>query len=211
MVVKNIIAEDMPFTKSIFEQFWRSYCKKTIFVVFHFLKFLPYYISTEIQYLEFANYKSTSKNVASSWEALTPSKSRVISPIICCAWPFCLRYAVEATWKYISDNKNKYLLHLLTAPGFLICPNSDFCRSAKRISARLPVYLSCRCSVNNFDFLTPRHFHLSMLGLLRNNCQFITQVGISERLCIVFSCRQIKKNLPLTEFHFDELDWVRIT
>ena len=45
MVVKNIIAEDMPFTKSIFEQFWRSYCKKTIFVVFHFLKFLPIYIS----------------------------------------------------------------------------------------------------------------------------------------------------------------------
>ena len=41
MVVKNIIAEDMPFTKSIFEQFWRSYCKKTIFVVFHFLKFMP--------------------------------------------------------------------------------------------------------------------------------------------------------------------------
>ena len=41
MVVKNIIAEDMAFTKSIFEQFWRSYCKKTIFVVFHFLKFLP--------------------------------------------------------------------------------------------------------------------------------------------------------------------------
>ena len=26
-----------------FWQFWRSYCKKTIFVVFHFLKFLPYY------------------------------------------------------------------------------------------------------------------------------------------------------------------------
>ena len=45
MVVKNIIAEDMPFTKSIFEQFWRSYCKKTIFVVFHFLKFLPKCIS----------------------------------------------------------------------------------------------------------------------------------------------------------------------
>ena len=41
MVVKNIIAEDMAFTKSIFEQFWRSYCKQTIFVVFHFLKFLP--------------------------------------------------------------------------------------------------------------------------------------------------------------------------
>ena len=44
MVVKNIIAEDMAFTKSIFEQFWRSYCKITIFVVFHFLKFLPSYI-----------------------------------------------------------------------------------------------------------------------------------------------------------------------
>ena len=24
---------------------------------------------------------------------------------------FCLRYAVEATWKYISDNKDKYLPH----------------------------------------------------------------------------------------------------
>ena len=47
MVVKNIIAEDMPFTKSIFEQFWRSYCKKTIFVVFHFLKFLPICMSCE--------------------------------------------------------------------------------------------------------------------------------------------------------------------
>ena len=41
MVVKNIIADDMSFTKSIFEQFWRSYCKKTVCVVFHFLKFLP--------------------------------------------------------------------------------------------------------------------------------------------------------------------------
>ena len=45
MVVKNIIAKDMAFTKSIFEQFCRSYCKKTIFVVFHFLKFLPIYVS----------------------------------------------------------------------------------------------------------------------------------------------------------------------
>ena len=49
MVVKNIIAEDMAFTKSIFEQFWRSYWKKTIFVVFHFLKFLPKYISQVLQ------------------------------------------------------------------------------------------------------------------------------------------------------------------
>ena len=48
MVVKNIIAEDMPFTKSIFEQFWRSYCKKTIFVVFHFLKFLPKGVQSSI-------------------------------------------------------------------------------------------------------------------------------------------------------------------
>ena len=55
MVVKNIIAEDMPFTKSIFEQFWRSYYKKTIFVVFHFLKFLPYcncYNYTRCRYVE---------------------------------------------------------------------------------------------------------------------------------------------------------------
>ena len=49
MVVKNIIAEDMPFTKSIFEQFWRSYCKKTIFVVFHFLKFLPFCLSSSVR------------------------------------------------------------------------------------------------------------------------------------------------------------------
>ena len=53
MVVKNIIAEDMPFTKSIFEQFWRSYCKKTIFVVFHFLKFLPiWYVHCPFTQLE---------------------------------------------------------------------------------------------------------------------------------------------------------------
>ena len=44
IVVKNIIAEEMPFTKSNFEQFWRSYCKKKIFIVFHFLKFLPIYM-----------------------------------------------------------------------------------------------------------------------------------------------------------------------
>ena len=31
IVVKNIIAEEMPFTKSNFEQFWRSYCKKNDF------------------------------------------------------------------------------------------------------------------------------------------------------------------------------------
>ena len=54
MVVKNIIAEDMPFTKSIFEQFWRSYCKKTIFVVFHFLKFLPIGISKPAQSVLFS-------------------------------------------------------------------------------------------------------------------------------------------------------------
>ena len=56
MVVKNIIAEDMPFTKSIFEQFWRSYCKKTIFVVFHFLKFLPIY--NMIQNISFSSAKT---------------------------------------------------------------------------------------------------------------------------------------------------------
>ena len=124
-----------------------------------------YCISTEIQYLEFAKYKSTSKNVASSWETLTPSKSRVISPIICCAWPFCLRYAVEATGKYISDNKNKYLLHLLTAPGFLIRPNSDFCRSAKRISARLPVYLSLLCE--QFWFLDSETLPFINVGIIK--------------------------------------------
>ena len=120
---------------------------------------------TEIQNIEFAKCKSTSKNVASSWETLTPSKSRVISPIICCAWPFCLRYAVEATGKYISDNKNKYLLHLLTARGFLICPNSDFCRSAKRISARLPVYLSLLCE--QFWFLDSETLPFINVGIIK--------------------------------------------
>ena len=57
MVVKNIIAEDMPFTKSIFEQFWRSYCKKTIFVVFHFLKFLP-------KYFRWVVYRRMHSNIA---------------------------------------------------------------------------------------------------------------------------------------------------
>ena len=63
MVVKNIIAEDMPFTKSIFEQFWRSYCKKTIFVVFHFLKFLPIYIM-----MKCLSVCVSRKIITSSWE-----------------------------------------------------------------------------------------------------------------------------------------------
>ena len=33
----------MLFTKSISAQFWRSYRKKSIFFIFHFLKFLPYF------------------------------------------------------------------------------------------------------------------------------------------------------------------------
>ena len=33
----------MLFTKSISDQFWRSYRKKSIFFIFHFLKFLPIY------------------------------------------------------------------------------------------------------------------------------------------------------------------------
>ena len=58
MIVKNIIAEDMPFTKSVFEQFWRSYCKKTIFVVFHFLKFLPQgiFLHAMIRVVQKANF-----------------------------------------------------------------------------------------------------------------------------------------------------------
>ena len=41
IVVKNIISQYMLFTKSICDKFWRSYCRKSIFVIFHFLKFLP--------------------------------------------------------------------------------------------------------------------------------------------------------------------------
>ena len=66
MVVKNIIAEDMPFTKSIFEQFWRSYCKKTIFVVFHFLKFLPNCNSVNHTHLVFRSLKAATE----AWIAL---------------------------------------------------------------------------------------------------------------------------------------------
>ena len=62
MVVKNIIAEDMPFTKSIFEQFWRSYCKKTIFVVFHFLKFLPFRVKYWNCIVEYAHYLGIDSN-----------------------------------------------------------------------------------------------------------------------------------------------------
>ena len=82
MVVKNIIAEDMPFTKSIFEQFWRSYCKKTIFVVFHFLKFLP--IS---KLLTFSFYKYQFRDVSSSWnlEAHDSCSKTVVVPL---ATPF---------------------------------------------------------------------------------------------------------------------------
>ena len=67
MVVKNIIAEDMPFTKSIFEQFWRSYCKKTIFVVFHFLKFLPIIDHKAASQLGIYRYKGLFINDVITW------------------------------------------------------------------------------------------------------------------------------------------------
>ena len=70
MVVKNIIAEDMPFTKSIFEQFWRSYCKKTIFVVFHFLKFLP-----KCKILRCHPFKKREQPLAPSWTSGLPDAS----------------------------------------------------------------------------------------------------------------------------------------
>ena len=43
IVVKNIISNKMFFTKSIFDQFWRSYHKKSIFPLFTtFWNFCPY-------------------------------------------------------------------------------------------------------------------------------------------------------------------------
>ena len=41
IVMKNMIFNQMLFAKSISDQIWRSYRKKTIFFIFHFLKFLP--------------------------------------------------------------------------------------------------------------------------------------------------------------------------
>ena len=85
MVVKKIIAEDMAFTKSIFEQFWRSYCKKTIFVVFHFLKFLPkcFFNIRILQYDK--RFRTSSTTVDSrSWhvEAGRLSTGSIGSPIV---------------------------------------------------------------------------------------------------------------------------------
>ena len=57
MVVKNIIAEDMPFTKSIFEQFWRSYCKKRFSSFSTFWNFCPFVELTNICQLNQHNYK----------------------------------------------------------------------------------------------------------------------------------------------------------
>ena len=62
IVVKNIIAEEMPFTKSIFEQFWRKYCKKKIFIVFHFLKFLPNSMCSEMDFTPEKSFSSNYKN-----------------------------------------------------------------------------------------------------------------------------------------------------
>ena len=90
MVVKNIIAEDMPFTKSHFEQFWRSYCKKKIFVVFHFLKFLPIYVyaqpalsvtfGREISYDQKSKNEDLMKNTIHRCNSLEICRGRALSP-----------------------------------------------------------------------------------------------------------------------------------
>ena len=51
----------MLFTKSISNPFWRSYRKKSIFFIFHFLKFLPLWLSTienHCRFIEFDGWKS---------------------------------------------------------------------------------------------------------------------------------------------------------
>ena len=58
------------------------------------------------------------------------------------------------------------------------------------------------CFADNLDFLTLPRCHLSKLGLLRNNCQIITQVGVHERGRIVFICRKIQVLLHSIEFKF---------
>ena len=51
----------MLFTKSISDQFWRSYGKKSIFFIFHFLKFLP-----------ISNYHCRTRSKLSSWGSSGP-------------------------------------------------------------------------------------------------------------------------------------------
>ena len=75
--------------------------------------------------------------------------------------------------------------------GFLIWPELRFVpQSAERI-CQVPRFLYF-CFADNLDFLTLWRCHLSALGLLRNNCQFITQVGVAERARIVFIRGQIQ-------------------
>ena len=57
------------------------------------------------------------------------------------------------------------------------------------------------CFADNLDFLTLPRCHLSKLGLLRNNCQIITQVGVHERAGIVFICRKIQVLLHSMELN----------
>ena len=111
---------------------------------------------------------------------------------------FCLRYAVEATWKYISDNKDKYLPHS-PAARLDFWFGQIFAAVWKGFVRFFGLYF---CFADNLDFLTLPRCHLSKLGLLRNNCQIITQVGVHERGRIVFICRKIQVLLHSIEFKF---------
>ena len=127
-------------------------------------------------------------------ERLVLSQSSALSPNYLLFGPFVSDTStVEATWKYICDNKDKYLPHSPNAArclDFWFGQNWDLCcRELKEFVKLLD--LSYFCSADNLDFLTLGRCHLSVLGLLRNNCQFISQVGVAERARIVFFCRQI--------------------
>ena len=107
---------------------------------------------------------------------------RYLRPIICCLALLSQIPAspVEATWKYICDNKDKYLPHSSAARclDFSLGQNSDLCRRAQKGFVKF-LDLLYFCFADDLDFSTLWRCHLSVLGLLRNNCQFITQVGVA--------------------------------
>ena len=141
------------------------------------------------------NILCTSTNAASNWEN-SLSKFRAISQIICCF------FVSDTLWKphgntFLITKTNICRIHLLHAWI------SDLVRFLPQCEKGFVRFFGLYfCFADNLDFLTLPRCHLSKLGLLRNNCQIITQVGVHERVRIVFICRKIQVLLHSIEFKF---------
>ena len=124
---------------------------------------------------------------------------RYLRPIICC---LALLSQIPASPvgkphgnTFVITKTNICRIRPMHAAWISHLAKTDFCHRAQKgfIKCQDLLYF---CFADNLDFLTVWHCHLSVLGLLRNNCQFITQVGVAERAALSLFADKFKFSPP---------------